>query len=128
MFKIPDGPTAFFDCDDTLVLWNVPEGTPSTDLVETSFRGLTDLVLPNHHNIDLLKKFAKRGITIVVWSAGGSGWASEVVRVLELEKYVTAITPKPHYFVDDIFNPIDFMGKHIYIDIDGKMFERGKPK
>lgn len=118
MYKVTCGPTAFFDIDDTLVMWSIPENCKYT--VSITCRGFSELLAPNVHNIDLLKKMATRGHAIVVWSAGGSDWAEAVVKALKLEEYVDVITGKPSYYIDDIANPKEWIGKHGYFNYEGK--------
>lgn len=120
MHVMPNGPTAYVDIDDTLITWSRPdENTLEGDKVIITTRGISDVFVVNHYNIEYLKKLAIRGHAIVVWSAGGSCWAKAVVEALNLEKYVFAVLSKPTYFVDDIKNPIEFMGKHVFHDING---------
>lgn len=119
MHKVPCGPTAFFDCDDTLLMWSIPEGFKE-DLVTVHCRGFVELLAPNKHNISLLKKMAARGHAIIVWSGGGADWAEAVVKALELEAHVSVVTSKPQYYIDDIANPKEWIGKHGYFDMDGK--------
>ena len=120
MYVMPNGPTAYIDVDDTLIMWTRPdENTLDSDKVIVTTRGVSDTFVVNHHNIEYLKKLAIRGHAIIVWSAGGSCWANAVIEALELEKYVFAVLTKPTYFVDDVKNPKEFMGKHVYYDING---------
>lgn len=121
MYKVTNGPTAFFDVDDTLLQWNLPEDIEINDdrLVSINCRGYNENLLPNDHNVKLLKQFAKRGIAIVVWSAGGSDWAEAAVKALKLEDFVEVVTSKPMYYIDDIKEPTKFMGSHIFIKPDG---------
>jgi hydroxymethylpyrimidine pyrophosphatase-like HAD family hydrolase len=117
-FKVPCGPTAFFDVDDTLVMWNNIEGASAS--VKITCRGIDSYLTPNKYNIELLKKMSSRGHAIVVWSGGGSDWCEAVVKALELEQYVHVITGKPQYYIDDLANPKEWIGKHGYFTIDGK--------
>jgi len=119
MYKVECGPTVFFDCDDTLVMWDIPSDFPQENLVSITCRGHTELLAPNIHNINLLKKMATRGHGIVVWSGGGSDWCESVVKGLGIEDYVNVITGKPSYFIDDISNSKEWIGKHGYFNIDG---------
>lgn len=123
-FKVPCGPTAYFDCDDTLVMWDLPEGVEvnSDEVVTIRCRDHSDRLYPNKYNIDLLIKFAKRGHSIVVWSAAGADWAEEVVQGLGLCRYVHVVTGKPSYYIDDIADSAHWAGKHGYFDINGKRF------
>jgi len=122
MHKVPCGPTAFFDVDGTLLSWDTPEGVDINDdrMVSVRCRGHCEKLFPNQHNIKLLKQFAQRGIAVIVWSAGGSDWAEAVVQALNLEEYVSVVTGKPDYYIDDLENPREFMGKHIFINLDGE--------
>jgi len=120
MYKMPNGPTAYFDVDDTLIMWTRPNhDTPKHDIVEVTTRGVKDSFVVNHHNVEYLKKLSIRGHAIFVWSAGGSCWAEAVIKALKLEKYVWAVGSKPTYFVDDIKDPRQFVGKHVYYDVNG---------
>lgn len=120
--KVPCGPTAFFDCDDTLLMWDTPEGVDfnGEEMVSVSCREHSDRLYPNRYNIELLVKMAKRGHSIVVWSGGGADWAEAVVKALKLEQYVHVVTGKPTYFIDDIAEPKKWIGKYGYFDINGK--------
>lgn len=122
MHKVVCGPTAFFDCDDTLLMWSIPDGFDENDLVQVRCRGLVDELAPNKYNIDLLKKMATRGHAIVVWSGGGSDWADAVVKALGLTKYVSVVTSKPTYYIDDVADPKLWVGKHGYFDINGNRY------
>ena len=118
MYKVPCGPTIFCDVDDTLVMWSIPDNW-NKDLVTVECRGHISHLAPNDHNINLLKKMAKRGHYVVVWSAGGADWAEAVVKALNLEEFVEVVTGKPTYYIDDKANPKDWIGKHGYFDING---------
>ena len=120
-FKIPCGPTVYVDVDDTILMWSLPEGVEINDdrLVTVRCRDYTERLFPNIYNIDLLKKMATRGHAIVVWSAGGSDWAEAAVEALGLNSYVQAVSGKPQYYIDDIANPKEWIGKHGYFEIDG---------
>jgi hypothetical protein len=120
-FKVPARPTAFFDVDDTLVMWDIPEGIEINDdrLVSINCKGIEDRLFPNKHNIELLKKFSARGHSVVVWSGGGADWAEAVVDALGLNQYVDVVVNKPQYYMDDIANPKEWIGKHGYFKLDG---------
>lgn len=121
-YKVPSGPTSFFDVDDTLLMWDLPEGITDNheDVITVSCRGMSERVYPNKHNITLLKKFASRGHAVIVWSAGGADWAEAAVIALGLQGYVHVVMGKPNYFIDDIADPNRWMGKHTYIGVNGK--------
>ncbi len=84
MIVIPATKTIYVDIDNTLVIW---EGE--------NFYGH-----PEH--IESIKKFYKRGHTLVAWSAGGAGWADHAVQSLNLESYFTLAIGKPDWFIDDL--------------------------
>lgn len=118
--KLPAGPSAYFDVDDTLLMWDMPEVAEATSIVTVTCRGKTQQRYVNHFNLDLLIKMAQSGHAIVVWSAGGSDWAEAAVKALEIEEFVHVVASKPTYFIDDISDPARVLGKHGYFDINGK--------
>tara|TARA_R110000868_G_C10973188_1_gene771516 strand:- start:56241 stop:56672 length:432 start_codon:yes stop_codon:yes gene_type:complete len=121
--KVKCGPTAYFDVDDTLVMWDMPEGIDlqnDSQVVTVECRGRESYVYRNRYNIDLLIKMASRGHAIVVWSAGGADWAEAVVKALHLENIVDVVTGKATYYIDDLADPAKVLGKHGYFDINGK--------
>ena len=120
-YKVPSGPTVAFDVDDTLLMWDLPEGVKPDDerIVTVKCRGFSERLIPNHHNVDLLKKMASRGHAIIVWSAGGSDWAEAAVKALKIEKYVSVVSGKLTYYIDDISDPSRVIGKHGYFDFFG---------
>ena len=121
MYKVTCGPTVYFDVDDTLLMWDLPEGIyPNDDrLITVKCRNYTERCLPNKYNINLLISLAKRGHSIVVWSGGGADWAEAAVKALELEEFVEVVSGKPQYYIDDIANPKEWIGKHGYFDMEG---------
>jgi phosphoserine phosphatase len=78
------GLVAAFDVDETLVIWRGDTYSLNEAVAEQ---------LRRHHN---------RGHTVVVWSAGGAVWATQVVRQYNLEKYVHLIIAKPTWMWDDL--------------------------
>lgn len=98
----------YFDVDETLVLWDVDTYSVfkgDDDIIRISDpyleEGCYTTVIPHKRNIDLLKRNHGQGRTIVVWSAAGYAWAENVVKALDLEKYVSLIIAKPSVYVDD---------------------------
>jgi hypothetical protein len=120
MYKVPNGPTAYFDVDDTLISWNMEDGHSSSDYVVIECRGRSDEYLVNRHNLMHLMKLSTRGHGIIVWSAGGSDWAEAVVKALNIEEYVDVVAPKPTYYIDDVKDPARILGKYAFYNIDGK--------
>lgn len=84
MWVLKDNKTLFVDVDDTLVIW---EGE--------KYRA-------HKKHVELIKRFAKRGQSVVVWSAGGYKWAHRIVRELGLRRYVKLVMAKPQWYVDDL--------------------------
>lgn len=120
MFKIPNGPAAYFDIDDTLIQWSDDGSDRLEDYVTIECRGRVDKYLINRYNVEHLIKLSNRGHGIVVWSAGGSDWAEAVVKGLGIEKYVDVVAPKPTYYIDDIKDPSGILGKYAFYDMSGK--------
>lgn len=116
-FKLEEGQVAYFDVDDTLILW---EGCSEAvlygadhDPMEMNFKGKRLYVRPLMTHVDQLIEQSCKGLKIVVWSAGGADWAEAVVQHLGLEAYVDVILTKPNFFYDD-HKPEDFMRNHFY--------------
>ena len=104
--KIEDGPIAYFDVDDTLVMWEPLD--PATDSTVEAIPfldpndGSTIFLQPHRKHIKMLKRHALSGHKIVVWSHGGSDWAEAVVDQLNLRGYVDVIMSKPSWYYDDL--------------------------
>jgi hypothetical protein len=124
-FKLKDGGVFACDCDDTLVMWAIPEGYVGP-LVETNLEGFKDKGIPNLHAIAHLKKMKSRGYAIIVWSAGGSEWAEAVVKALDLQSFVDITMPKIDFHLDDVPDPVDKIGKWQYIDLKGTVYSKDK--
>lgn len=96
----------FFDCDDTLVMWNQDKSFKRKDSGALKFihseSGTIFYLKPNKKHIELLKEYAKKGYQVIVWSAGGSGWAHDVTKQLGLNDHVYATMSKPIAIVDDM--------------------------
>ena len=104
---------AYFDVDDTLVIWQYPPNTDETKLVEFKNGEFSQYLLPHQKHIEVLKEFKIRGQMVVVWSQGGHAWAETVVRTLGLEPYVDLVLCKPKWYFDDL--PCEeWMGKRYY--------------
>ena len=120
MYKVPNGPTAYFDVDDTIVQWSDDGVNRLEDYVTIECRGRVGKYLINRHNLEHLIKLSNRGHGIILWSAGGSDWAEAVAKALKIEKYVDVVAPKPTYYIDDVKDPARILGKYAFYDIDGK--------
>lgn len=105
-------PTVYYDCDDTLVMWDRDYSFSSTvkGTVHLELYGNNYYLKPHKKHIALLKQHKSEGFKIVVWSAGGAPWAREIVSKLELTDQVDIILSKPEFYVDDCL-PEDFLHK-----------------
>jgi len=103
-----------YDCDDTLVMWGLEDKSKNIPIEDPYIKGLINYLTPNEKHIELLKKHKARGMTIIVWSAGGVEWAEAVVKALKLQDYVDAVFSKPSRYVDDL-PCTEWMGNRVYI-------------
>jgi len=90
---------AFFDVDDTLIMWS---GSFDFVTIVDPHTGVRMEVSTNRNNITLLKEKASRGFKVIVWSQGGYAWAEAVVKALGLESQVDYVMSKPTTYVDDL--------------------------
>lgn len=81
------------DCDDTLVLLN----HKAPDIF---IKGIPVKIHQAH--VQAIKEHHARGHYVIVWSAGGSAWATLVVQLLGLTAHVDHVQAKPTWYVDDI--------------------------
>jgi len=103
---------AYFDVDDTLVMWNQAPDHP--EAIDMDCFGFRERLVPHKGHIQSLKEHKFRGHTIVVWSAGGAEWAEAIVKCLGLEEYVDVIIGKPDWFYDDLRSD-QFMPENIRV-------------
>jgi HAD superfamily phosphatase (TIGR01681 family) len=104
MVVIKKEPTAFFDVDETLILSKVTWSNENERRVNIQDPLNKDnfIVMTAHEQmIRLLKEEKHRGSYIVVWSRGGNEWAANVLRALNLDKYVDLVMSKPMAYFDD---------------------------
>lgn len=85
MIVLESDMTAFFDIDETLVLW-----------------GNGGSYKPHYAHIEQLKRHHLRGHKVIVWSKGGYKWAERVVKELKLERYIDIVMAKPAFLWDDL--------------------------
>lgn len=120
MKVFPNRPTVYFDVDKTLVFSTTVDGVDEYHIkngMKIAINGHEWLVHIEH--VNLLKDFAARGHTIIVWSAGGSDWARMVCEALGIEGLVDACMPKPFWYIDDKKSE-EFMDpyRHSYIPLE----------
>ena len=111
----------FFDVDDTILIWEGNAYKPGKGKVKVI--DPTDdrprYLKPHKRHVEFLKKCAKRGYQVTVWSAGGWAWAEAAVKALQLEQYVTKVETKPLKYVDDL-EAHQILGSRVYLkDGDG---------
>lgn len=113
--------SVFFDVDDTLIMWDENYTQPFEGAVEVTcpHDGQVSFHRPHLRHIEFLKKQHAKGYSIVVWSAGGVGWANAAVEALELVDYVDFVTSKPQKWVDDLLTPGEVLGSRMYLDEEG---------
>lgn len=99
-----------FDCDDTLIMWNITDNCPT---ITIEYLGQLNKVRPNKVHVELLKHYKMQGHSIIVWSAGGSEWAKKVVSALNLDEFVDLTMGKPTFYVDDV-DVWQWMGRRVY--------------
>ena len=110
-----------FDCDDTLIMWDedftiYKKGDVE---IECPHDGHVTYHRPHKRHIGFLKKQKAKGYTVVVWSAGGTAWAEAVVKALNIQEYVDIVMSKPIKWVDDLTDPAQVLGTHVYLSEDG---------
>ncbi len=113
-----------FDVDDTLVMWDYPEGTKYQVIKQYLSADpedyLVNHVAPHDRHIKYLKTMKERGYCVIVWSAGGARWAQAVVDTLELGNYVDLVISKPGTYFDD--KPAtSWMGNPVYVPYGKKV-------
>src|ERR1051325_5468494 len=106
-----------FDVDDTLVMWDIPEGYEHETIVFDHF-GHPARMLPHYKHIELMKQFKARGHFVIVWSQGGHEWAKAVVDKLGIADCVDLVMTKPKWIVDDL--PANAWTSRTYLSLDGK--------
>lgn len=90
----------YFDIDRTLLSW-FPVSEETHGAVKVTVDGKSKWFLPHKTHIKQLHAHLARGHTVVVWSAGGSTWATAVAHALHLEDTDVVVMEKPHWIYDD---------------------------
>lgn len=140
--KLPEGQTAAFDVDHTLVIWEMDPvkliGVSSNSVedlfdhqpkslahllreqpeeVLMNFRDRSFIIRPIYTHVLQLVQQKIKGLNVVVWSASGSDWAEAVVNALKLDDHVDVIQTKPHFVYDD-GSKDGILGKHYFFAWD----------
>lgn len=113
--------TLVCDVDDTLIFWDSNCNKPFVDALEVTcpHDGRRTWHRVHKRHVEFLKKQHAKGYTVVVWSASGVGWAQAVVEKLGITDYVDFVMSKPLKWVDDLTDPGQILGTHIYLDEKG---------
>lgn len=107
------------DIDDTLLMWDLSK-YPDLPRITLNCYGFEQVVVPNQKNINVVKKLAKMGYTIILWSQTGYKWAQTAGIATGLDEFVTLYMSKPRYYVDDL-NSGFWLDKRIWRDpVSGK--------
>ena len=116
MIEIKKDNVAYFDVDDTLIMYKYPDHREDEAMdifIENSL--LSARVVPHRRHVEMVKLHKAWGNGVVVWSRSGYEWAAAVVRALGLEAYVDACMAKPFYYYDDK-KCCQILGEHRYQD------------
>lgn len=121
MIVAPSEKVICYDCDDTLIFWDENYQKPFEGAVKIRcpHDGDSTFHRVHHRHVRFLMKQKARGYTIVVWSSAGTAWAKAVVEALDLENHVDFVMSKPQKWVDNLIDPAEVLGKHIYLPEDG---------
>jgi predicted HAD superfamily phosphohydrolase YqeG len=103
---------AFFDCDDTLILWKKHD----LDLPTVTINGREFQVHTKH--LQKIHDYHVMGFTVFVWSNSGHKWAKAVAEALGVSEKVTCMC-KPHRVFDDCTNLNDTIGSG-YLKLEDK--------
>lgn len=116
MIFLPHEKAKFYDCDDTLVMWEdsgfMSPGDGKLEF-EAPYSGGLFFLKPHKRHIKHLEVAHDQGYFVVVWSAGGALWAKEVVHKLCLTDKVGLVMTKPLIYVDDL--PADAFMERVYL-------------
>lgn len=119
MIELNNEKVLMVDVDHTLIVWELSD-YPDLERLTVDFNGYRTELGIHKKNVNLLKKFAKLGYSVVVWSRSGASWASCISKALKIEDYVTACMSKPLFYLDDQ-DCKKWMGSRIWRDpITGK--------
>lgn len=114
MIEIEGDNIAFFDVDDTLIIYEYsPDRIAEAVQVGLENSDFLVQVVPHKEHIQTLKMHKTWGNTVVVWSRSGHRWAKTVVKALGLEEYVDLVISKPLYYYDDK-NAHEILGERRY--------------
>lgn len=102
MIVIDKDQNVCFDVDDTLLIYDFPNGFKDTITIEHGVKNVQTSFVVNTPAVDLLKSYYNNNKTIIVWSAGGFDWVEKVIKALNLEDFVDICMTKPEKYIDDL--------------------------
>lgn len=114
MKQIEHDNCAFFDVDDTLIMYSYPLYEQDKAIeIKIDDDHPSVWVVPHEKHIEAVRNHKAWGNGVVVWSRSGYKWAAAVVKALDLELYVDVVMAKPFYYYDDK-KCCDILGEHRY--------------
>lgn len=120
MIELKKDNVAFFDVDDTLIIYHFPihREDEAIDIFIPDRELFKAHVIPHKDHIERLKLHKAWGNGVVVWSRSGHEWAKAVVEALGLTEYVDLVCSKPFYYYDDK-ECCKILGEHRYLKDQG---------
>lgn len=106
------------DIDGTLVIWPKDYHVSKPGRLEFEYGDELVYLYPHHANISFLKFCSFRGDFIEVWSKHKYVWCVEVIKKLELEKYVDLARSKPDRHIDDKTDLNDIVGERVFFPFE----------
>jgi predicted phosphatase len=106
-----------FDIDDTLLM-HIDRRVRTKDKIEIEYGDEKIYLTPHKFHVTFLKHCHKRGDFVVIWSKNGHQYAEQVVKKLNLSKYVHLIMSKPSRHVDDKKDLSSIVGDCIYLPFE----------
>ena len=110
-------PYLYSDVDETLVCWPKRPLKSRKTAVKVKFLGTTYYLIPHLKNIETLKQAKANGNKIVVWSAGGDKWATEVIKALKLTHIPDYILSKPTSIIDDLKDANEYVKGNLWKEL-----------
>ena len=113
MVEIKNDNVAYFDVDETLLIYDFPQ-EKMNEAIQVSIEGGPSVyVVPHRVHVEQVRRHKAWGNGVVVWSRSGWQWAKAAVIALGLDKYVDAVAAKPFYYYDDK-KCCEILGEHRY--------------
>jgi len=103
------------DVDNTLVIWPKDPHIKRPGTIAFNYGDEIIYLFPHTPHIRFLKHCFNRGNFTSVWSQNGWAWAEQVVRKLNLVKFVDEVRGKPTRHIDDKNTIEDLAGNRIFM-------------